>query len=66
MHRKSYIHRDVKPENIGFLKKNDLGSLKILNFLTVKKVNEGELLYGLNGSVRTFSINKNIVIIHGT
>lgn len=57
MHKRNYIHRDIKPENIGFLKgtiekeekkkrkeraAEEITSLKILNFLTIKKVVDNE------------------------
>lgn len=51
MHDKNYIHRDVKPENIGFTKANDYKTLKITSFLTVRKRSDGEILTGVNGSV---------------
>ena len=50
MHQKGYVHRELKPENIGFEKENDFRSLKLTSFLTVKKKSEGETLTGINGS----------------
>ena len=32
MHSKNIMHRDLKPENIMLQRKNDLGSLKIVDF----------------------------------
>jgi len=32
IHSKDYIHRDIKPENILFKNKNDLSSLKLIDF----------------------------------
>lgn len=32
MHAKNIMHRDIKPENIMMQKKNDLKSLKIVDF----------------------------------
>lgn len=32
IHAKDYIHRDLKPENILFMEKNDLNSLRIVDF----------------------------------
>jgi len=32
MHRNNVIHRDIKPENCIFADKNDLSSLKIIDF----------------------------------
>ena len=32
MHRLGIMHRDLKPENLMFMSKNDINSLKIVDF----------------------------------
>lgn len=51
MHQKGYVHRDMKPENVGFEKENDYRSMKLTSFLTVNKKDEVEKMQGINGSV---------------
>jgi len=53
MHNKNIIHRDIKPENCIFKDKNDLNSLKIVDFglskqlsaLKVKEIFMGTVPY---------------------
>jgi len=59
-HSNNICHRDLKPENFLLKKKDDVSSIKLIDFGLSKKLAEGELMNQPNGTV---SFNLNLALL---
>ena len=50
-HSNNICHRDLKPENFLLKKKDDISSIKLIDFGLSQKLSEGELMDQPNGTV---------------
>lgn len=53
-HSNNICHRDLKPENFLLKKKDDISSIKLIDFGLSQKLKEGELMDQPNGTVEYF------------
>lgn len=50
-HSNKICHRDLKPENFLLKKKDDISSIKLIDFGLSQKLKEGEVMDQPNGTV---------------
>lgn len=46
VHNAGYIHCDIKPDNIMFADRNDVTSMRLIDFGTAVKINQAESKFG--------------------
>ena len=59
-HSNNICHRDLKPENFLLKKKDDISSIKLIDFGLSQKLSEGELMNQPNGTVLSNDVSHSI------